>query len=145
MESTTDEPTQSKLHRSEGGYRQAAPMQNLQAAPSQMHLSERRVMNHSEQIEAHVRIEAAQDLHRELQAIQQWQPKTDADKYAYLFGAAKGALHNALDRTPNPNTSGIDFVEAEFARLFPDRRSPAAYREDFDFEPSRYYGEGKNE
>lgn len=132
MESTTDEPTQSKLHRSEGGYRQAAPMQNLQAAPSQMHLSERRVMNHSEQIEAHVRMEAAQDLHRDLQAM------TRTARWGLYSAKARELVARELSFA-----DALEELKAYDREIFPEDHG--IFPEDFDFEPHRYYGEGRNE
>jgi hypothetical protein len=89
---------------------------------------ERNKTSHVAQIEAHVRMEAAQDLHDELVAMR--------SGYAKLYGLARGilgvmAIHGDID--PETALKELDTRERE---LFP---------EDLEFTPARYYGEGKNE
>jgi hypothetical protein len=90
-------------------------------------------MNHSEQIEAHVRMEAAQDLHDDLDRIRQM----PSVRYAELYGRAHALLWLlAQENNSLEPSDALRQIDAEKARLFPENQ---------DFEPHRYYGEGRNE
>jgi hypothetical protein len=87
---------------------------------------ERNKTSHVAQIEAHVRIEAAQDLHDQLVAMRL--PR--AERWAGLYGRARALL------TLGHDTDALRELDAYERELFP---------EDLEFLPARFYGEGRNE
>jgi hypothetical protein len=93
---------------------------------------ERNKTSHVAQIEAHVRMEAAQDLHRDLQAM------TRTARWGLYSAKARELVARELSFA-----DALEELKAYDREIFPEDHG--VFPEDFDFEPYRYYGEGRNE